>query len=631
MSFTALLACTLAISLRQEPASATPAPPSRALMLEFALEPRLAGTSGSLQGAKIAARHFQAAGWQVELDERVVLLSLLRSSRLALFADAAAKEPIVERSERFDPDALPAGDIPPFNAWTASGKRRGKVVDVGFGLRADYERLASAGVDVRGAVALAKYGRAYRGVKEQCASEFGCVGVLLYSESSADGGEKGAVWPEGPWKPDWDVQRGSILPVESAPGDPSTPGWGSPRPGESARRLEPGACDARLPKLLCLPIGVRDARAILSRLDGLGPGPIEVELEIDAPRDLRTIRNVIATLPGESHQEFVIAGGHRDSWVRGANDNGGGCVALIRAAQLLGERVATGWKPARDLRIALWDAEELGLIGSTEWGEANAEMLRRECAAYVNCDASVGGTQFAASGSPGMLGAIERATSRVRTVDGASSLWEDWSKRLNGRAPDLGLPGAGSDHAVFAHHLAIPVVEPGFGGAPGAGQYHTTFDDFALIDRFIDPTWAGHELAARTLVELLVELSSLPRAGFDSAEAAWAFAAHARALGHEAWFGEARAARLTSAFEEAARGLLEHRERGVHLYRALDREFASGARAWFRNVLWAPSIENGYSAETFPSLRAAAKLGEDALELELARLERDVRALAGGD
>jgi N-acetylated-alpha-linked acidic dipeptidase len=616
----------LALSAAVPQAGAPTAPPSRALMLEFAGQARLAGTSGSLQGAKVVARHLEAAGWRVELDEREVLLSLPRALRISIFAGSGG-EAVSERRERFDPDAIPAGDVPPFNSWTASGKVRAKVVDVGYGLRADYERLAAEGVDVRGAIALARYGRAYRGVKAQRAEEFGCAGVLLFTESKTDGGERGSVWPEGPWKPDWDAQRGSILPVESSPGDPTTPGWASPRPRESGKRLSREETDARLPKILCMPIGVREARQILARLEPRGPGPVEVELEIDAPRDLRTIRNVIATLPGELASEFVIAGGHRDSWVRGANDNGGGCVALLRAAQHLGARAQDGWKPARDLKLAFWDAEEHGLIGSTEWGEAHAELLREQCLAYINCDASVGGPNLGAGGSPGMLGAIERAARRVNTLDGSKTLWDDWCARVEGGRPDLGLPGAGSDHAVFAHHLGIPVVEPGFGGAPSAGQYHASFDDFLLIERFIDPTWQCHELAGRLLAELLVELSARPHAGFRSAEAAQAFARHARDLGGESWFGTQRAQRLANSFEALARHFDDHAASETRLYRVLGREFGPAERAWFRNVLWAPDVENGYSAETFPTLRAGAKRGAGELDRELERLMDDLRAL----
>ena len=622
-----ILAVALVSLLAQESAP----PRSRDLMLELSAEPRLAGTSGGLQGAKVAARQLRAAGWQVEFDERVVVLSLPRRISVRAFESDGAKEPFAARIERYDADALPPGDVPLYNAWTASGKVRAKVVDVGFGLRADYDALAQRGVDVRGALAIARYGRAYRGVKVDLATEHGCVGLLLFSESAGDGGERGSVWPDGPWKPDWDGQRGSVLPIASAPGDPSTPGWASPRPGEDAPRLTLDELDVRLPRIPCTPLGAREARELLARLhDSVGPGPVEVELDLDVPRERRTIRNVIARLTGaDKDAELVIAGGHRDAWVRGANDNASGCVALVRAAERLAERRAQGWRPARTLVIGLWDAEEFGLIGSTEWGEANAELLRRRCVAYVNCDASIAGTQFSGGGSPGMLRALRSAAERVSVPGASTNLWQDWAARTRDGAPQLGLPGAGSDHAVFAHHLGIPVVEPGFGGHSG-GQYHASFDDYSMVREHLDPGWVGHELAGEFLAELLGQLADAS-VSFDTAEAARSFAVRARALGDEPWFGRERGERLAREFELVATTAAGDagRKGEAGLYLTLNRPTLVG-REWFRNVLWAPNVEDGYSSVAFPTLRAAARESESALDAELARLAGELSTVRGG-
>lgn len=629
-----IAAAALSLGLWAAPAGARtqeakPSPRSRELLLELCSTTRLAGTSGSQVGAAIVARHLRAAGWEVELDEREVLLSLPRSTRFAVFADAAAREPSVERLASFDPDAVPPNDLPLFNSWTASGTVRGPVVDVGYGLRADFERLKAAKVELKGAIALARYGKAYRGVKAQLAEEFGCAGVLLYTPSSEDGRERGPVWPQGPWKPDDDAQRGSILPVSLAPGDPSTPSGPSARPGESCERLTIDAARERLPKILCLPIGARDARAIVTRLapgpDGaaLGPGPVEVALDLDAPLALRRIVNVHGRLAGES-DELVIAGSHRDAWVRGANDSGSGCVALLRAAEHLSERVKQGWKPRATLQFSFWDAEEHGLIGSTEWGEANADMLREKCLAYVNSDASVSGVNFGASGSPGLLGVVRSIAERRRTADGTKSLWEDWCSRAKEGQPSLGLPGAGSDDAVFAHHLSVPVLNVGFSGNSG-GQYHTAFDDFGVVDRFLDPGFVGHELLGEFLAELLAEMSARPSAGFDVAEAASEMAKTARRAG-ESGLAAADVARLVAAFEHAEQAARErtwrHADRAHRFYALFEPREPWAARPWFRNSLWAPALENGYGVETFPRLRGAA--GSD----ELDHIERSANRAA---
>lgn len=647
--------------------AADAAPPSRALLRELTAQPRLAGTIGSRVGAEIVARHLAAAGWSVELDEREVLLTYPTALEFAVRVSMDATEELAHRIERFDPDAIPPGDVPKHNAWSASGDVTAEVVDAGFGTRADFERLKALGVDVAGKIALVRYGRCYRGIKVDLAARHGCSAVLLFTEASVDGAAKGPVWPAGPWKPDTDAQRGSILPIEHTPGDPSTPGWGSPPAGEpNARRTRGAELDAALPKIPCLPIGAREAELLLARLapvrvkskDGaeveerLGPGPAVARVAITAPRSFRTIVNVIATLPGKS-ERFVLAGAHRDAWVRGANDDGAGTVALLRAAQRLGERAKGGWTSENTLKLAFWDAEEFGLVGSTEWGEANADRVRALCLAYLNADVGVSGARFSgASGTPGMLARLRPVLERIPAASRAegsapASLWAEWELALNGKrdasapttVPSLGLPGSGSDFAVFVHHLSIPSLELGFGGASG-GQYHTAFDDFEMVDRFIDPGFVGHELLGRVFAELLGDLGDAGSLVLDPVEAALALAEVATRERD----ASKENAPLAAAFHQTA-GALRQLAAGLEapfppradlgdvgggprwretpefrFYRALERREGLEGRAWFVNVLWAPGLEDGYGSESFPTLRAAAAQSAEALQAELERL-----------
>lgn len=599
--------------------------PSRALLLELCETTRLAGTRASHVAALQVARRLEAAGWKAEIEPRVVMLTYPRHTRLCVYeADAAA--PLHERVESFDPDRVPTGDVPLYNAWSASGTVRGPVVDAGRGLRVDFERLRAAGVDLRGAVALCRYGGSYRGIKVDLAAQYGCAAVLLWTDPETDGAGRGPTWPAGPWKHEHEAQRGSISPIGRTPGDPSTPGWPSPGPGEEARRLSPAELAEALPRIPCAPIGAAEARLLRAQLarrafldkdkgpveEAVGPGPRQVLLEIDAPRELRTIWNVIGTLAGQS-DEFVLAGGHRDAWVRGANDNASGCVVLLRVAQELGARAAGGWTPPRTIELAFWDAEEFGLIGSTEWAEAHADLVRAKCVAYVNTDAAVAGTRFGgASGTPGMLGAIEPLLRRFAGTDG-KTLWDQWLERTP--SPSLSLPGSGSDFAVFVHHLGVPYVEVGFGGNSG-GQYHTNFDDVGVVERFLDPGYAGHELSARLHAELLVELATRGHGAFDGAEAARRMAREAATLasaaGDDAPLAEL-ARELVSAFTATAEDLTRRPEAGRTWLRDMCSPDGVPGREWHKNVMWTSGLEDGYGAETFPALRAARGGGAERL------------------
>ena len=615
-------------------------PVSRALLQELTSAPRLAGTSGSEWSANLVTRHLKAAGFTVEWDEREVLLSLPRRLELLAHEGPSDAAPFLEQVKTFDPDADPCPDVPQFNAWSAEGRVRAAVIDAGHGLRADFERLIADDISPEGHIALCRYGESYRGAKVALAAEYGCVGVLLFSDPASDGEGRGAVWPEGPWKPDWAAQRGSIKGTLAPPGDPTTPGWPSRAPGETTRRLSGAALKKALPQIPCLPIPAAIATQLQARLtpvalDGaepapLGPGPVEVTLDIQQPRELRTIRNVIATLPGADDSAFVLAGNHRDSWVRGAHDAGGGTVALLRAAQRLGERARSGWEPPHTICLAFWDAEETGLFGSTEWVEAHTADLRARCIAYVNMDVGVSGARFQrASGSPGLLGVLTRTLAELAPAEPSSSasLLAEWREHLSGREPRLGLVGAGSDYAAFCHHACIPVLDLGLSGASG-GQYHTAFDDFLLIERFIDPGFRGHEKAGELAAALLARLADEGFSSFDEREAALDFE---RRIDEAAWWLGEHAERLSSLFSQLA----ENGASGSgsdRLYARLADESGLPRRPWFRNTLWAPAPENGYSTLAFPGLRTAADRGEeelaqavDALAQRIERLLQDRR------
>jgi N-acetylated-alpha-linked acidic dipeptidase len=617
-----------------------PAPPSRGLLLELTRQARLAGTTGSHWGARFVARELEKAGWEVEIDAREVLLSLPRRIVVEGYDADATTAPLFKRTERFDPDASPPGDVPPFNAWSASGRLFAQVVDAGYGLRKDFDRLRELGIPLKGKIALARYGRCYRGVKAQLAEEYGCSGILLFNDPKDSGAERGATWPEGPWKPDWSVERGSISPMAKAPGDASTPGWASNAPGAEGHRLSPAEYDASLPKILCTPIPYREAKQLIDRLapmivtakdgtlssEALGPGPVQVQLGIWQPRELRTIYNVIGTLKGKG-DDWVLAGNHRDAWVRGANDAGGGTVALLRAAQRLGERARLGWQPDNTLKLCFWDAEETGLVGSTEWGEAHKKELQEHCLVYINGDAVVGGTKFrGASGTPGLLDSFRSGLEKVQQVGGGGNLWDAWVEATGNKPPKLGLPGAGSDYTVFLHHLNLPIIDLTLGGS-SAGQYHTSFDNFAQVDRFIDPTWEGHELAGELFATLMTEFASLGRASFSEAQAARRMADVSRNSVN--WLGAERAQRLGDAFDSlATRMPPEGSERSQDFYRRVSAEAGLPRRKWYRNRLWAPGLETGYASETFPTLRFSALISDEALDHELNSLIRAIAASA---
>ncbi|MEZ6004917.1 MAG: M28 family peptidase [Planctomycetota bacterium] len=623
------------------------APPSRALMHALCEQPRLAGTLTAGRATEFVAETLEAAGWQVIRDEREVLLSLPRRLSVNVVHPEQQGRQVLARLWTFDPDAIPAGDIPPFSAWSASGKVRGPLLDAGYGMREDFERLKAAGVDPRGSVALIRYGRCYRGLKVALAEEYGCAAVLLFSAPKDDGPGKGRTWPQGPWKPATSAQRGSIGDLSRAPGDPSTPGYPSPAPGSAVQggktRLSDFELAQALPKIPCLPIGSADAELLLGNLarrrmeqgdagrtEAIGPGPLVATVEVQAPRELRKITNIIGRMQGTTGGA-IMAGNHRDAWVRGAQDAGSGTVSLLRAAQILGEAQKGGWTPKDSIFVAFWDAEEFGLIGSTEWVESNEAVLSQALHLYINADALVSGMRLSASGCPGLEGFLADTLDKMALPSEFQGTRPSW--RDSGGAPRaLGLPGSGSDFASFLHHLGLPVLDLSFQGNSG-GQYHTEFDDVAMLEKYLDPGYKGHELAAHTLAALLREGAMRGPGVLDEVRAAQEMARHAGEA--KEWMGLRQAQGIQNALLSLADTIAAVRASklpGVatppQIYQSLLRSEGLPRKPWLRNALWSPDPATGYGSVTYPVMRIAIEAkSQGALDFEVSRLINEIQNL----
>ena len=459
--------------------------------------------------------------------------------------------------------------------------------------------------------------------------------------------KKGRPGPKVLGNPGHEAQRGSVGSLNGALGDPSTPGFPSPQPGrnvmEGQARVSEFALAQALPKIPCMPIGASDAQAMLSNLarvrlpdkdgklraEAIGPGPMIGELEVVAPRELRPIINIIAKLPGKLPTS-VMAGNHRDAWVRGAHDAGSGTVSLLRAAQILGEKYSNGWEPDSTLFMGFWDAEEFGLIGSTEWVESHEGPLAQGLHLYINADALVSGQRFQASGTPGLEGFVAQTLQNMDLPAGVTTRpnWLD----AKGQPKKLALPGSGSDFAPFLHRVGLPVLDLSFQGNSG-GQYHTAYDDVSMVERYLDPGYVGHELAAHTLVALLMESSRLGRDVLDEVSASEQMADMLRDAAP--WLG----ARHSQAIEKSFRSLAstislvtQDKMPGAllppSLYRSLLRPEGLPQRGWYRNALWSPNMETGYGSETLPVLRMCVAANSDGyLRFEVTRLIQEIQGL----
>jgi N-acetylated-alpha-linked acidic dipeptidase len=430
--------------------------------------------------------------------------------------------------------------LPTYNAYSIDGDVTAPLVYVNYGIPADYDELARHNISVKGAIVIARYGGSWRGIKPKVAAEHGAVGCLIYSDPRDDGYAGGTVFPNGPMRPADGVQRGSVADMPLYPGDPLTPGVGATK---DAKRL-PISEAKTITKIPVLPISYGDAQPLLAALGGplvpndwkgglpityrFGAGPAKVHLKIKSTWTLKPLYDIIATIPGSTEpDQWVIRGNHHDAWVNGAEDPIAGLVPELEEARALGMLLKQGWHPKRTLIYAVWDGEEPGLLGSTEWAEAHTDELRTKSVAYLNTDTND-------RGYLGMEGShvLEKFINGVaRDIDDPETHLSVW-KRLqaaviqNGSAEErkdardradlrIGALGSGSDFTPFLQHLGVPALNLGYGGEDDGGIYHSIYDDFYWYTHFSDTSFVYGRALAQTVGTAAMRLADADVLPYD--------------------------------------------------------------------------------------------------------------------
>ena len=543
------------------------------------------------------------------------------------------------------------------NGYSGTGDVSAQVVYVNYGLIEDYAQLDSLGVSVKGKIAIARYGRSYRGIKAREAEKHGAIGLIIYSDPADDGYTRGDVYPLGPMRNPNGVQRGSIL---NPDGDPTTPGYAS-KPGVHRVPLD----SIEISHIPVIPMSYGNAAQLLEGLRGheipqgwqgglpfryhAGPGPVAARLIVrsdTATAAIKTIWDTFGIVRGsEFPDEIVMIGGHRDAWGPGAADNVSGTVSVMEAARAVAEAVRAGYKPKRTIVFATWDAEEWGLLGSTEYVEDDSLRLLHGGVAYFNQDVAAQGSAFGGGGSPSIRSTLRDVVSHIPDPSGAGSIYDVWRKRTNTpdtAQPRMSDPGGGSDFAGFYNHFGIPIAEWGFGGA--GGVYHSLYDSYHWMSKFGDPTFGYHAAAARVgaaMVERFADADILP---YDYVEYARTMRAYVPRVDSAAkasgWMLDtsalsaaiSRMEQAATAFNGARDSVLAHgapsRDVDVRtnaalmrVERAFTRPSGLRTRPWFRNLIYAADEDNGYANMVFPSVNEAIRAGDhDLAARELADL-----------
>ncbi len=611
-------------------------------------ESHVSGTPAQARTRDYVIGQMRAMGLETEVRQYDVFLPHPTSVQLWRVAPRARQLTLREPSVAGDPTSALA-QYPTVNGYSGQGDVTGEVVYVNYGLIEDYAQLDSLGVSVRGKIAIARYGRSFRGIKAREAERHGAAALIIYSDPQDDGFVRGDVYPAGPMRNRDGVQRGSVM---NGAGDPATPGY--PSTG-GASRLAESRMD--IPRIPVVPISYGNAAELLEGLRGrdvpqswqgglpfryhAGPGPVRARVRVTDDRATRGTKPIYDTFGivrgSEFPDELVIVGGHRDAWGPGAGDNVSGTVSVLETARAVAEAVKAGHRPKRTILFATWDAEEWGLIGSTEYVEDDSLRLMRGGVAYFNQDVAAQGVRFGGGGSPSLRSVLRDVARQVPDPNGRGSVYAEWRRAAavpDSAEPAMGDPGGGSDFAGFYNHLGVPIAEWGFGGA--GGVYHSQYDDFAWMSRFGDTTFAYHAAAARIAAAMVLRFANAEILPYDYVEFARTMQGYLpaldRTLGAKRWSASTTALRAAIAeMESEARAFAVARDGALAagaqsrarraavnaallgVERALVRPEGLRTRPWYRNLIYVADVDNGYANMVFPSINEAVRANDERL------------------
>jgi N-acetylated-alpha-linked acidic dipeptidase len=622
-------------------------------MESMAAESHVAGQPSSKRVADYALAKFRSFGLTANLEEFEAMMPWPLETRVELVApdkyELKIKEPVLPE----DPDS---GDQTPlYNAYSGDGDVTGEVVYVNYGMPADFERLKGMGISVKGKIVLARYGAGWRGIKPKVAYENGAIGCLIYSDPRDDGYFQGDVYPVGPYRPEYGAQRGSVMDMPVHPGDPLTPGWAS-EPGGKKLAREDAPTILKIP---VLPIGYGDALPILKQLKGpvapvewrgalpvtyhVGPGPAQLRMKLSFEWKNRPLYNVVARIPGSTRpDEWIIYGNHHDAWVMGADDPISGASSLMETARGLGELLKTGWRPSRTIILALWDGEEWGLLGSTEWAEKHRAELQRKAVAYINTDGT-GKGWLNAGGSHGLQQLLGEVAKDVMDPRTGKPVFDEARRRAVLGHPDadradaekdpalrIAPLGSGSDFTPFLQHSTVAVLNVGFGGESPGGVYHSAYDTIKWYQTWSDGDYSYGRTLSQITGTLILRLSEAPVLPFqfvDTADTLMRYVVELEKLAAEKKESKVDMRSVRNAVETLRDAALGFEKAYANVSRANPKTLLANKqlqqlnsllltsegrlgnseglprREWFKHQIYAPGFYTGYGVKTMPQIR----------------------------
>jgi N-acetylated-alpha-linked acidic dipeptidase len=298
-------------------------------------------------------------------------------------------------------------------------------------------------------------------------------------------------------------------------------------------------------------------------------------------------------------------GTHHDAWTFGGVDPGTGMAALLEVAKALGALARDGWRPSRTIDFAFWDAEEFGLIGSTEYAEEFRSTLQEQLIAYINTDMYMKG-RFDPGGAPSLRAFV-------------SEVVEDLPWNRNWKSL-----GSGADFVPFQDHLGVPALSIEFIGENGYGfgTYHSNFDSRAYVEKVADPDFTQGVVLSRVLGTLALRLSNAPILPFRFEDYAERLRQALAEIGGSA--NDTRMAEIAAAATELSAAIDRRldangdghfatlNDRLARLEQRLADDDGAPDRRWYRHVVYGWNIYSLYDGQMLPGLAEALRLHDEA-------------------
>ncbi|KAM6287196.1 putative N-acetylated-alpha-linked acidic dipeptidase isoform 1-T1 [Spheniscus humboldti] len=635
-------------------------------LYNFTQLPHLAGTKENLHLAQQVQAEWKEFGLDsVQLVHYDVLLSYpddTKPNYISIIDEHGNEIFNTSLSEPPPPGYEAVRDVvPPYSAFSAQGMPEGELVYVNYGRTEDFFKLErEMGINCTGKIVIARYGKIFRGNKVKNAELAGAKGVILYSDPADYCAPGTDPYPNGWNLPGGGAQRGNVLNLNGA-GDPLTPGYPAK---EYTYRLDK-ASGVGLPKIPVHPIGYHDAESLLRNMGGYAPphsswkgnlnvsynvGPgfttnystRKVKMHIHSHNEITRIYNVIGTIRGTVEPDrYVILGGHRDSWVFGGIDPQSGAAVVHEIVRSFGKLRRKGWRPRRTVIFASWDAEEFGLLGSTEWAEENAKVLQARGVAYINADSSIEGNYtLRVDCTPLMYRLVYSLTKEIPSPDEGfegKSLYESWYKKNPSReykeVPRINKLGSGNDFEVFFQRLGIASGRARYSKNWNVEKYssypvyHSVYETYEIVERFYDPAFKNHLTVAQVRGGLVFELANSVVLPFDCRDYASAVSNYAHIIYNLSRNHEEELATYNVSFDalfsavknftEVAASFHERlqqidinnliavrslNDQLMFLERAFIDPLGLPGRPFYRHVIFAPSSHNKYAGESFPGI-----------------------------